>query len=175
MRCFIAVDLNDDVKEKVINLQKLMPKAARLVGKENLHFTLKFLGEIDEEMVDKTREKLRQIAKITKNFTIKISEIGTFPNDKFIRVVWVGCQNREFADLHNAVDEAMADMLPREKPVPHLTLARVQERSKELSDFITNNRNTEIGEMPVNKIKLKKSALTWKGPVYEDIEVFDLC
>jgi 2'-5' RNA ligase len=176
MRCFIAVDLAEELKQKVINLQEQLPKdGLKLVEKENMHFTLKFLGEIDEESIKKVSQQMRQVAATTKPFTILISGIGVFPNENYIRVVWLGGDNedKDFIKLHQAVDDIMADIFKKEKPVPHLTLARVTKKIN-LAQFIADNRSTAIGEMTVERIKLKKSDLTRKGPIYEDVEVFDL-
>jgi len=177
MRCFIAVDIPEELKAKIINLQKhLRNLDVKLVEKENLHFTLKFLGEADENTIAMVKERLLDVAKSTSHFTINISGIGVFPNENYIRVVWLGCKSEDFIKLHQSVDESLVGLFKKERPSPHLTIARVRspKNRKEILDFISNNRNINIGSMTINEIKLKKSTLTRNGPIYEAIEVFDL-
>ena len=178
MRCFIAVDLAPELKEKIIKLQSgLKMNGIKLVEPENFHFTLKFLGEIDESMISSITEHLDRVASTTRPFTIHISGVSSFPNDKVIRVVWIGADNkdRDFLKLHEKIDCTLTDVSKNEKPVPHLTLARVgYANMSDIQKFISNNKNTEIGEMSVDRIKLKKSTLTGKGPVYEDLEEWKL-
>jgi 2'-5' RNA ligase len=176
MRCFVAVDLDSRLEEAVESLQKKITGDVKLVEKNNLHFTLKFLGDIDEKTAEKAKSTLDRIADSTKPFSITISGIGAFPNEKFVRVIWIGADNndRDFLSLHRTVDDELADIAKKEKPVPHLTLARVREQSASIQDFISNNRNAEIGSMIVDRIKLKKSTLSRSGPVYEDVAVFGL-
>lgn len=176
-RCFIAVDLPEELKHKIINIQEqLAGFDVRLVEKENLHFTLKFLGEVGEEVSRVISSRLKGIAAAVHPFRILISGIGAFPNENYIRVIWLGTNNGGFIKLHLAVEDALSGLFKKEKPVPHLTIARVRsvKSKKEIAGFIAHNRAIEIGSMVVDKIKLKKSTLTRSGPLYEDIEVFEL-
>ncbi len=179
MRCFIAVDLDEKLKEKVINMQKpLNVPDVKLVEPKNLHFTLKFLGEIDENVKEQVSKRLKEMAESSRPFTVLISGVGAFPNEKFIRVVWIGADNedKDFLKLHKTVDDSLSGMFKKERPVPHLTLARVGyiKDKSEIESFITHNRGVVIGEMNVDRIKLKKSTLTRNGPIYENLEEFML-
>jgi RNA 2',3'-cyclic 3'-phosphodiesterase len=171
MRCFISVDLDPALKDMVVNLQKDLPRGVSKVAPENLHFTLKFLGDLTTKGKSEAATRLKRIADATKQFKIKVVGVGVFPNIEFIRVVWLGSESEDFVKLHNAVDQAIGT---KENPKPHLTIARVQSRSTELDQFISKNKKTVIGEMTVKQIILKKSTLTAKGPVYQDLEVCDL-
>ncbi len=176
MRCFLAVDLDDGLKEKVTDAQKgLADFDVNLVSKENLHFTLKFLGEIGEEAIEVVKSKARKIASSFSPFNIDINGMGVFPNLTYIRVVWIGA--KQLYALQKAVDDTLADISDREENiVPHLTLARVRSsRDKDtLRNFIEANKNVDIGTMIVREIKLKCSVVTKTGPVYEDVEIFSL-
>lgn len=175
MRCFLAVDVPEDIKDRMSKLQQeLAGLDTRLVDKESMHFTLKFLGEVDEG-------KMKAVAKAasgikTPRFTVRIRGIGFFPAAGFIRVVWAGTESEQFLSLHIAVNEALSSVFPKEKPVPHLTLARVrtQKYREELLEFARRHENEDFGAFAPDKITLKKSTLTSKGPVYEDVEVFEL-
>ncbi len=175
MRCFLAVDVPEDIKNRMSKLQQeLTGLDAKPVEKENLHFTLKFLGELDEE---KTKSVVKRVGNIkTGQFTVLLKSIGFFPSSSFIRVVWAGAESEQFLNLHIAVNELLADMLPKEKPVPHLTLARVRSQiyNKQLQAFAGRHHDEEFGSFLADKIRLKKSTLTKHGPLHEDLEVFDL-
>ncbi len=92
MRCFVAVDIDENLKDKIINIQKELATLGnmKLVEKQNLHFTLKFLGEINERTIKEVMNKLESIAKQTQSFTINIQGMGAFPSLDYIRVVWIG-------------------------------------------------------------------------------------
>lgn len=193
MRCFVAVDLDSNLRQKVADLQKdLTGLDTKLVEPENLHFTLKFLGEADEGIVNEVKQILKETARTQEPFSVNISGIGAFPSEKFIRVVWIG--GPEIYNLQTFVNNTLAGLFREEKPdqkdasqirrsrqpmrqsVIHLTIARVrsQTHKDDIVGFINRHRNIEIGTMLVKDMKLKKSTITGKGPVYEDIEIFRL-
>lgn len=174
MRCFVAVDLDTRLTEKIVGLQKeLVGLDTKLVEPHNLHFTLKFLGEIDGKVTGVVKAALAKVAAGREPFSITIEHVGCFPSEKFIRVVWVGAE--KLTELQEAVNESLA-LFKKEKPSPHLTIARVRSQKcrEDLVNFIHRHKNEETGSMLVKEIKLKKSTVTSKGPVYEDIAVFEL-
>lgn len=176
MRCFVAVDIDNGLKDRIIAFQKSLPEIdAKIVEKENLHFTLKFLGEINEKTLEQAKKILSRVASQFAPFSASVRGMGTFPNISYIRVVWLGCP--ELYNLQKAVDEALSPLFKKERGVnPHLTLARVRSQKNEhlLAEFINKNKDIEIGYFMVKEIKLKKSTLTAKGPIYEDVGGFDL-
>ncbi len=184
MRCFVAVDLNTELKQKVLELQKeLAGLDTKLVEPENLHFTLKFLGEVDEWIVNRVKGILKELVSGQNRFEIEITGTGVFPNEKFIRVVWVGAP--KLTNLQAATDNVLAELFKKEKPkqhdakrqsVVHLTIARVrsQNHKEDIMGFVKRHERTEIGKMAVREIKLKKSTVTNKGPIYEDLEIYEL-
>src|SRR3989338_2593423 len=184
MRCFVAVDLAPELRKKVEALQKeLAGLNTKLVEPENLHFTLKFLGEVDEDIVNKIRYILKDVAGSHMQFFTEIAGVGVFPNDKFIRVVWLGEGQKDIYDnkpslinLQSIVNEALSGLFNKEKSSSHLTLARVRSQTyrEEIIKFLNRHKSINAGTMKVNCIKLKKSVVTSKGPVYEDVDVFEL-
>ncbi len=173
MRCFLALDIPDVLREKIIALQaRLANLDVKLVEPENLHFTLKFLGEIDDAAIEKVSEKMKNLG--TNPFAATIKGAGVFPSLSYMRVIWLGCPG--VAPLQQSVEESLSVLFKKEKPSPHLTLARVRspKDKDKLAAFIEKNKDTEIGSFIVDRMKLKKSTLTKKGPVYEDIAVFEL-
>lgn len=174
MRCFVAVDIDENLKGQIMALQKQLHGDAKLVEPENLHFTLKFLGEIRDEVLTEANNRLKVVASQFAPFDARIRGAGVFPNVNYIRVVWLGCH--DLFNLQSSVEAALAPLFKKEMPSPHLTIARVRsaENIEGVKDFVEKNKAADIGTMRVAKIKLKKSTLTPKGPVYEDVAIFDL-
>ena len=175
MRCFVAVDVPEELKEKLVKAQEEFSAFdAKLVEPKNLHFTLKFLGEVSEDQLKDVEQKLSNIANNTPCFNIQLSGIDVFPNLSYIRVVWVGALSDDFINLHKNVAKALENI---GKPgTPHLTIARIRSpRGKEIiAKIVKRYENESFGTMLVDKISLKMSTLTPKGPVYKDIKVFEL-
>lgn len=175
MRCFVAVDVTDDIKEAIAKKQGEISHLAdaKLVEKENLHFTLKFLGEIEEKEVEEAKKILAELSSSFQPFTIKIEKMGVFPSPNFIRVIWLDAPR--LADLQKKVFFSLPFGPPSE-PKPHLTIARIRSARglEQLKAYVEKNKEISIGQMVVEKISLKKSSLLPSGPVYENVSVFEL-
>lgn len=176
-RCFIAIDIDDSLKESIAALQDEIARCdTKLVEQENLHFTLKFLGEISDSDIQFIEGKLAKISEKFVPFELRISGCGVFPSLSYMRVVWFGTSSEELVNLQNTVNDALTERFTKEHASPHLTIARVRsaKHREEIADFVKKHGNTEIGAMRVAQIKLKKSVVTRRGPVYEDLAVFEL-
>ncbi len=175
MRLFIAIDLPNEAKEALIKAQKQIPKCKISLAKD-FHITLKFLREVSTDKTEELKEKLQK-AKF-KPFETKLDSIGFFPSEKYIRVVWAGINpEEETLQLQKEINNLIGNDYPDDyKFSPHITLARVK--------FVGDNKglveqlkkiNLEKINIRVDSFKLKKSILRGKeGPVYEDIEAFEL-
>lgn len=173
MRCFIGVDIPEGLKPGIIELQKhLSGYDVKLVEPQNLHFTLKFLGDIPEP--EKISSRIRSVK--MPSFEMELAGAGCFPSEKFIRVVWIGAYSKDIINLQKTVEDALYPEFPREKFAPHLTIARARSQKfrDEISELIKKNGETFIGKMKVEGFSLKKSVLAPEGPVYTDIEKFRL-
>jgi len=160
MRCFISIDFPAEDKTR-----KLLGEIGNIKGIKrvnSLHLTLKFLGEIDSEEAEKTEATMKKLEKYAK-FNVKLHGIGAFPNENYIRVIWIG--------VSDSVVEKMAEDLDSKRFAPHVTVARVKNaREKEkIVDLIKRYKNTDFGEYTVDRVFLKKSTLTPDGPIYEDL------
>ncbi len=174
MRLFIAVDIDEKLKQKILEVQSKLPKHdLKLVEPENLHFTLKFLGEQPDDKISEISSILKNIALKYKHFAIQIENIGTFPSENYVRVIWVGSVGLEklLLDVHTSLKKFKEE---DHKPHPHLTIARVRASSPELKNVLSQLADSEIGQMTVTSFVLKKSTLKRTGPVYEDVKRFDL-
>lgn len=167
MRVFISIDIPDNVKEEILRIQKKLPEfSGKLTEEENLHLTLKFLGEIDEKQVKEIKDKLSEIK--LERFYARLGEVGVF-NKKFIKIIWIKLDNCE--KLQKEIDSKLSDLFPKEKRfMSHLTIARVK-NIKDKKKFISEIEKIKINKINflVSEFKLKKSTLTQDGPVYEDI------
>ena len=177
MRAFISADIGalpgivkvlDDLKNTDADL--------KLVEPENIHLTLKFLGEIDEKMVDEIAGVMEKSVKEVSPFRIKLRGVGVFPSMDYMRVVWIGIENAEkLGIIVGRLENDLSNLgFKKEKRrfSPHMTIGRVKSpRNKEiLQNFLKENREKDFGELEVKCIRLKKSVLTPKGPEYSTVK-----
>lgn len=177
MRCFAAVDIDEPIKKMIQKIQAgLKDYDVKLVEPDNLHFTLKFLGEIDKDKARTCESRIERIAGSFKPFEISLLGVGVFPGFNYIKVVWVGVEKGELYNLQKSVEESFSGVFKKDEPFPHLTIARVRspKNKKDIIDFVNKNKHLWLGKMTVKEIKLKKSTLTPKGPIYRDLRVFKL-
>jgi len=181
MRLFVAVDLDDELRDKLYQIESILRKyrGLKAVEKRNIHFTLKFLGEVPDSRVDTVKEGLSKV--IMQPFRAHLKGVGFFPNQNHIRVVWVGVDegSSEMSRLAMAINDKMKNLgFKGEKEfVPHATVARVKRMTPEERKGLLKelqHLEDDFGWMEVRDFRLKKSTLTPKGPIYEDIMVYPL-
>ena len=181
VRSFLAFDIeNDDVRKRLASAQtRLFQTGAdvKLVETENIHVTMRFLGDVSVGMVEKIFEEMRKTE--FKPFNIKICGIGVFPSFSYPRVVWAGITEGadQLRDVFNQFEPRLSalDFAPDPKGFsPHLTIARVRSaRNKpQLADFVAKNASHEFGTIKAECLRLKKSALSPKGPTYSTLKEF---
>jgi 2'-5' RNA ligase len=182
IRTFIAVEVDDsDVIRQIEKIQQeLLASGAKLklVEPHNLHFTLHFLGNIDERRMPELKDILQKDKGHV--FDVDLVGLGCFRPQR-PRVIWVGCttgadqliQHQKFIGR-----ELRALGFPFEKRAysPHLTIIRVRSglNRDQLMEVVQQHTSKEFGKFQVKAIKLKKSTLTPKGPIYEDLTVNNL-
>ncbi len=176
-RCFIAIDLPREAINYIKDIQKLLKKQSLFNGKftepENLHLTLKFLGEIDEEKVEEIKKKLREIN--FDEFEAGLGEVGVF-SKKFIKIIWIKLNGKGVFDLQKQIDDKLKNLfLEENRFMSHITIARVKSvgDKKALLDYVQKIKIKNI-KFKINKFLLKKSELFLEGPVYEDMESYGL-
>jgi 2'-5' RNA ligase len=182
MRLFVAVDMSDELRERMYELCELVGKfkGVKPVEKENIHITLMFLGEVPDRRVEIVKEKLRDVK--AEPFKLHLKGIGFFPSAGQIRVIWVGVEEGkdEISKLADSVGSSMRKLgFKRDKAfVAHATIARVKritaEDKRKLLQALEPYMDTDFGWMDVKEFKLKKSTLTTSGPIYEDLEIYEL-
>lgn len=175
MRAFVAVEIsNEKVLNSIVKLQSDLQIKAKPISKENMHFTLLFLGEISEEMAQKVMESLNTVSfnPIEVNFV----EVGAFPNPRSPRVVWLGVDKtaaKSLVELATQVEEKLGPLgFKSDRPFkPHLTIFRIKNGITDISQELNRFKSIEIGHAVISELKFKKSILTPTGPIYSDLQV----
>ena len=177
MRLFIAIDLPEEVKQSIEEIKTPLKniKGVKPVKKENIHLTLKFLGEVDDDKINKIIRALSQIK--FKPFTLSLDKIGVFPDEKRIRVLWVNAEPEDpLKGLKQAIDKALPGFKDDHPFKNHLTFARIKyltsdNDKKKILELITN-KQVDNKDFLVDKFKLYKSTLTPQGSIYEVLREF---
>jgi 2'-5' RNA ligase len=181
IRSFIAFDIESShVLERITQVQKKLAETGadlKFVEPKNIHITLRFLGNIIPNMVDRIFEGMQKVQFVP--FDVKIQGVGAFPDMRYPRVVWAGI--REGANQLRGIFSQLEPYLrslgfaPDPKGFsPHLTIARVKSgRNKAvLAKFLAVNVNYEFGIVRAECLRLKRSDLTPKGPIYSTLREF---
>jgi len=178
IRSFIAVDVAAKaVVDAVLSLQRgLVGTGADLkpVEPHNLHLTLIFLGEQPKRNLDEIARRLEGLPH--RRFVVEFKGVGAFPSPSSPRVVWIDVARGRDELIRLAQDvRTLAREFAQEDEefVPHLTVARVKSpRNRDrLAAFIEAHRSDHFGEVEVAEVKLKRSTLTPRGPIYSDLYV----
>ncbi len=183
MRAFLALEVKDHGTIRLIEdfQKKLIQTGADLkpVETNNLHFTVKFFGEINDAFATKIKDSLEKVK--FKALRVIYKGMGVFPSPQRISVVWVGVDKNCADDLFNTankVEERLRGIVPFDEKgfQPHITVSRVKSgRNRDrLLALIKEQENQYFGEEMITSMKLKKSDLTPKGPVYSDVYTFPL-
>lgn len=182
MRAFLAAEIDQELKEKISQVQKELKEAGapiKFVEPHNMHFTFKFFGEIGARKFEKITSAVEAKVQNYSPFEICIKGAGLFPNPRYIRVVWLGVEDSgPFSRLQMAMDEDFTKLgFKKERSyVPHLTLGRVRgaKNKNALLSKIDELREVKIGKMKIEKLLFKESVLKPDGPVYTTLKEFDL-
>lgn len=175
LRCFIAIELPQDIKEGIAGKTKRLRAAeadVRWVSPENLHLTLKFLGNTPEDLLEDVREKLSAVAGRHPAFSFGLSGAGAFPDTGRPRVVWIGVRDSgELAGLQGDVDAAMAELgfeAEQRAYSPHLTLGRVKSPRGRiaLKEELSRIEDIDFGMVEVREVALMRSQLRPTGASY---------
>jgi 2'-5' RNA ligase len=173
VRCFLGIPIPEELKKKVRTvIEKINVGGIKFVSPENLHWTVKFFGELDEEQVKKVKELMDSVE--GRGMEIEVCGVGTFPSISYVKVIWIGVKKgkEEFTDFLKEVNSKFRDLGKKTDVVPHLTIGRVKFiRDKEkLMETIKNLDNVKLGKMKIDRLVLYESQLTPGGPVYRKIK-----
>lgn len=178
IRTFIAVEIKDaSVMRRLIEIRDYLLSSSaelKLVEDENIHLTLRFIGEIPSILVKAICAEISKIQ--VEKFQIHVKGVGGFPSIVRPRVVWAGVEEGtdKLRELYLLVDERLRKLgIPREREefIPHITLARVKgfRNIDKLTRILSELVNVDFGYTEVDEVFVKKSVLTPSGPVYSNI------
>ena len=178
IRSFVAVDLDDpEIKNRITKAQQDLEQTGaslKIVQPELMHLTLRFLGEIPQPTVQRVIEAMGELR--FSPFEVVFSGVGVFPNIRRISVVWIGITKGQerLSDIFEQLEPRLRrlGLQPDNKGFsPHLTIARVRSglNKEQLAKSVESMREIEFGRMEVKAVRLKKSTLTPRGPIYSTL------
>lgn len=177
IRCFISIDVKDEeIIKKIEKLQnEILGKGIKNVELNNLHFTLKFLGDITPEILEEINNVIQTIR--FKEFTLALHSVGMFPNANKPRVYWIGVSagQQEMEKISLDINTSLKDFgFPIDRKFKsHLTIARIKRFHNATISNLKKTKhlyqNELFGNFKVSTVSLKKSTLTPEGPIYETI------
>jgi len=188
IRSFIAIELPGDLKFAISRFQERLRSGSRApvkwVNPENIHLTLKFLGNIDTAAVDDIKKALREAVQGIPAISLGAENLGTFPNNTRVQVVWVGLTGEldRLQKLQQCIDKALSPLgFPAEKRAfsPHLTIARIRDRAsasdrQEIGRLAEKTNFESNLDFSAKSVNLMKSQLTREGPIYSILASFNL-
>lgn len=187
MRTFIAIELPEEIKDALGQLQvqlKASGADVKWVEPENIHLTLKFLGDTNDKKIDAIIRVMEEVTSNKSDFMMRICSLGAFPNLNSIRVIWAGLDKSDTKACQIAKDleDRIASIgIPKEKRPfsSHITIGRTKSglNLDKLAHDIEILGKTLAGknlEFSVKKITLFKSTLTSGGPIYETLKIASL-
>ena len=173
MRTFVAVELsNENVINSIKKFQTKININAKPVNSKNLHFTLQFLGEINEDHLEEIIKALKTIE--FSSFNVNLKNVGAFPKPKFPRVIWIGTDDNGgnfLLELSKKVQKALEPLgFVSDKPFkPHITVFRIKKKVGDITKELNDQKMIDFGIQQVTSLKFKKSQLTSSGPIYSDL------
>mgnify|MGYP001559496920 CR=1 FL=1 len=181
IRTFIALEINEITKEKINRIQDKIKQTnsikASWVSKNNLHLTLKFLGETQLKFIEPIKNNIKECLESLNAINCNITKAGVFPNEKFPRVAWVGIEEgkAKIIDLAKKIEYSIFKLgFKKEKREfkTHITICRI----KQLLDYNQfcsiidlTNKTFEPIEFTLNKITFFESQLSPQGSIYTEL------
>ena len=173
VRAFVALELSQEIRDHLSIAQETIRDCKAhltFVDPKNIHITLKFLGEVEQEKLNKVIDAIRGVT--FSSFPIKAGTV-TVNNPKRPHTVWCAIDDAGIGErLFYLIEDALAPLgFEREtrRFTPHATLARVKLPHPSLFSALYCLKDKSYGSCTICGIKLKKSTLLPQGPVYEDL------
>ena len=186
IRSFIAIPLAPEVSRAAIRLIRRLSEPGdgiKWVPTDNLHLTLKFLGDVDNTEVPRVCEVLHEVCGQYEPFNLQFSGTGGFPDIERPRVLFAGIQDgsESLTALVTQLERDLAELGFKPEPrdyTPHLTLGRTKSGSRrassEVVDRVKRDEQTPLGSMPVDTVQMFASFLEKGGPVYQVMDTVKL-
>ena len=181
IRSFIAFDIDDQsIITKISTVQGQLSATGadlKFVRPENVHITLRFLGNIPRNLASLIWEEMKNLR--YEPFEVELKGLGVFSSLRNIRVVWIGITRgeAELKAIHDQLEPRLRGLgiTPDKKDFnPHLTIARVKSGKNkfQLAECLRALSDYEFGVVKAEVLRLKQSILTPKGPIYRNLYEF---
>ena len=188
VRCFIAIELPDEIKDGLKHLQAQLKSgrqtSVKWVDPYSIHLTLKFLGSVDVDKITPITAAMEEAVLGVSPFRLEVKDLGVFPNLRRVQVVWVGVSGEvdKLAHLQQRLESNLAGLgfAPEGRRfTPHLTLARLRDRAslderEGLGQLIAGTKFEPVYSFRVESINLMRSQLTREGAIYSRISLVKL-
>jgi len=176
IRLFVGLGLPDDLRQQLARLNGGIP-GARWVAVENLHLTLRFIGEVDEDHATDIDAALATVS--APSLDLQLQGFGTFGRPRKLHSLWIRVEpDPALAALHAKIDRALvgAGVAPdNRKFLPHITLARMKATApRRVEDFTAAHGPFTAGPIPIRAFTLYDSLLTKSGAVYRAVAKYPL-
>lgn len=179
MRCFVAIELTDEVRRNVGKLQESLRSlpGVRWTRPKSVHLTVKFLGNIDDQLVPDICRALDETTASHEAFDLEIEGVGCFPPRANPRIIWVGAKDDPPGALVRCVgdvEQAMAKLgfPPESRPyTPHATIGRVNDRGggQKIRERLAKEQGFRPGGLLIEELVLFRSDLRPAGAVYTPV------
>lgn len=182
IRSFFAFDIEDyKIEKRISEIQGMLANTGadlKIVSTNNMHLTIRFLGDIPISMVDVLSEEMKNLQ--FSSFKLEIRGVGAFPKLNYPRVIWAGIRkgSKLLEDIFSQLEYRLTGLGFKKDNKgfsPHLTIARVRtgKNKARLAELIMELEDYEFGIVNIDCLRLKKSDLTPRGPIYTNLsEVF---
>jgi 2'-5' RNA ligase len=183
IRAFVGVRIDPKIAQKISEVQSQLRQSLtgiRWVAQENLHFTLKFLGGVEEKKIAPIIEAVERAVRPSEPFSLTAGGIGVFPDIRRPRVLWVGLEAQGLKVLAQELETTLKPLgfAPEERAFkPHLTIGRwrkIAGKSQSLEEEIDRWKDQDFGQSMVFEVVLFQSILKPNGAVYSPLLVISL-
>lgn len=184
LRTFIAVELDDGVKERLREIQQQLQQLegdVKWVEPGNIHITLRFLGELNPKRLKVVQHQFPTFLQNISSFRIAISGLGAFPNPHKPKVIWAGISDPDgrLSQLAEQIEDGLCRCgigKDDKEFSPHITIGRTRsfKNLSRLAEAIPPYSISPAIEQIVRRVTLFKSTLTSQGPIYEPLQTLEL-
>ncbi len=180
MRCFISIQLPENIKSDILNEIEKLEKSGvcfgKFMNKDNLNLSLKFLGELSEEEIEKAKQALKEVD--FQRFTIETGNIDVLPNKDHVKIIWLGLNSETLIELKKEIDEILFKYgFSRDEKefIPHITLAKIKGvKNKDIFLEMLESLKVNKSFFVPQTFDLVKSILKNKKPEYKTLEEFSM-
>ncbi len=183
IRAFVGVRIDPKMTQKISEVQSQLTRSLtgiRWVVQENLHFTLKFLGAVEEEKITSIIKAVGRVVRPARPFSLTAGGIGVFPDIRKPRVLWVGLEAQGLQTLSQKVEAALEPLgfAPEKRGFkPHLTIGRWRNftaKAQRLREEIDHWKDQDFGQSTVEEVVIFQSILKPNGAVYSPLQIITL-